>query len=43
MEIKHILKDGTVLSDITGHIVKMEDAQRAYAIMKAMQKKGKVK
>lgn len=41
MEITHTLKDGTVVSDITGHVVKMEDARRAYEIMKAM--KGKKK
>jgi hypothetical protein len=33
MAIKHILKDGTVLDDISGHIVKMEDAELAYQIM----------
>lgn len=31
--IRHILKDGTVLTDISGHIVKMEDAEIAYQIM----------
>jgi hypothetical protein len=33
MAVKHILKDGTVLTDITGHIVKIEDAEVAYQIM----------
>jgi hypothetical protein len=31
--IRHILKDGTVLTDITGHVVKIEDAKVAYQIM----------
>jgi hypothetical protein len=33
MAIRHILKDGTVLTDITGHVVKIEDAKVAYQIM----------
>ncbi len=31
--VKHILKDGTVLTDITGHIVRIEDAEVVYQIM----------
>ena len=31
--VKHILKDGTVLTDITGHVVKIEDAKAIYALM----------
>lgn len=31
--VRHILKDGTVLDDITGHVVKMEDAKVVYQIM----------
>lgn len=38
MQITHHLKDGTVLSDIKGHIVKMKDATRAYDIMRGMKK-----
>lgn len=34
--IKHHLKDGSVLNDITGHVVKKEDAPIAYAIMEQM-------
>ena len=33
MTIRHILKDGTVLDDISGHVVKMEDAPVAYELM----------
>lgn len=29
----HVLKDGTVLDDITGHVVKMEDAKVVYEIL----------
>ncbi|MBO7672435.1 hypothetical protein J6S88_03405 [bacterium] len=31
--VKHVLKDGTVLDDITGHIVKKEDAKSLYALI----------
>ena len=34
--IKHHLRDGTVLDDITGHVVKKEDVPIAYAIMDQM-------
>lgn len=29
----HILKDGTVLKDITGHVVRMEDAGPLYHLI----------
>ena len=32
----HILKDGTVLDDITGHVVKKEDAPSVYALIDQM-------
>ena len=31
--VTHILKNGTVLKDITGHVVKIEDAKAIYALM----------
>ena len=31
--VKHILKDGTVLKDITGHKVTRKDAPRTYQIL----------
>ena len=34
--VKHILKDGTVLDDITGHVVKKEDVPMAYELMEKM-------
>lgn len=39
--IKHILKDGTVLQDITGHIIKQESAQVVYQIIEQMEREGK--
>lgn len=34
--IRHILKDGTVATDITGHLVKRKDCPGAYAAMERM-------
>ena len=31
--IKHILNDGTVMKDIKGHVVKMDDAKVVYSIL----------
>ena len=31
--IKHVLKDGTVLEDITGYVVRESDCPAAYAIL----------
>lgn len=39
--IKHILKNGTELKDITGHVVKVEDAQAAYEILRSINEKKK--
>ena len=39
MEVIHILKDGTVLHDITGHVVKMQDARTAYAVLDKISRK----
>lgn len=41
MAVKHILRDGTVLDDITGHVVKMEDARVVYELLdKINQERG---
>jgi hypothetical protein len=40
--IKHILKDGTVLKDITGHIVKKEEVPTAYALIELMRKERRL-
>ena len=34
--IRHHLKDGTVLEDITGHIVRKEDVPIAYSLIDQM-------
>lgn len=31
--VKHILKDGTELHDISGHVVKRQDAKAVYALI----------
>jgi len=36
--ITHILKDGTVLKDITGHKVTKEDAPTVYEILERLRK-----
>lgn len=33
MKVVHILKDGSVLNDITGHVVKVEDAAPLYDLI----------
>lgn len=39
--VKHVLKDGTVLKDIKGHVVKIEDAKQIYMLIDKMnQRKG---
>ena len=35
----HILKDGTVLEDITGHVVKREEVPQAYAVVEQKNRK----
>lgn len=37
--IKHILKDGTVLNDITGHVVKKDDVKEVYIIINKINQK----
>ena len=34
--VKHVLKDGTVLQDITGHVVRESDCPAAYKILDAV-------
>ena len=34
--IRHHLRDGTVLTDITGHVVRKEDVPIAYALIDRM-------
>lgn len=39
--IKHVLADGTALADITGHVVKEEDAESVYKIMEGLKHEEK--
>lgn len=39
--VYHVLKDGTVKKDITGHVVKMKDAEAVYNLMRDMSKRPK--
>jgi hypothetical protein len=34
--VYHVLADGTVTKDITGHVVKMSDAEAIYHLMSKM-------
>ena len=36
--ITHVLKDGTVLEDITGHVIKQDDAPMVYQIIEQMER-----
>jgi len=37
--VKNILKDGTVLADMTGHVVKKENAPMVYQIIEQITRK----
>ena len=39
--VKHVLKDGTVLDDISGHVVKMDDVGEFYTILGRIINDGK--
>lgn len=36
MNVKHILKNGAAVNDITGHIVRMSDAPSVYKLVDKM-------
>ena len=38
--VKHILSNGEILTDITGHVVRMADAPAAYAVLDAVRERG---
>jgi hypothetical protein len=40
MAVIHILKDGSVVKDITGHVVKMGDAGPLYQIIDKINRNG---
>ena len=39
-EVINILRDGTRLTDMTGHIVKISDAEVVYKLMDAINRNG---
>ena len=44
MRIKHVMKDGTVKTDINGHIVRMSDAKTVYTLIEQINKRqGEIK
>lgn len=38
--VVHILKDGTIVEDITGHVVRMEDAAPLYELIDNINRQG---
>ena len=40
MRVIHILKDGSRVEDITGHVVKMEDAGTLYNLIREINSKS---
>lgn len=43
MHVIHILKDGTVVRDLTGHVVRMEDAGALYKMIQDINGKSEKK
>lgn len=43
MRIIHILKDGSQVEDITGRVVKMDDADTLYSLIREINRKSKKK
>lgn len=41
MAVKHILKDGTVLNDISGKVVRIADAKQVYVLIDKINERGK--
>lgn len=39
MSVVHILKDGTIVKDITGHVVRVEDASALYEYIRSVNRK----
>ena len=39
--VRHILKDGTVVQDITGHTVKRKDAETVYQLLERINERKK--
>lgn len=43
MAVIHILKDGSIVKDITGHVVRMEDASPLYQLIDKINREGSQK
>lgn len=41
MKITHVLKDGTVIADLTGHVVRKAEAEDLYKILYRVKKRRK--
>ena len=39
--VYHVLRDGTVKTDITGHVVKVEDAEPVYRLLTSITKESR--
>ena len=40
MSVVHILKNGSIVKDITGHVVKIEDAKTLYQLIDGINRNG---
>lgn len=40
--IKHVLKDGTEVDDITGYVIRIDDHEALYKLIDLISKKGNV-
>lgn len=40
MSVVHILKDGSIVKDITGHVVRVEDAGPLYQLIDDINRRG---
>lgn len=43
MAVIHILRDGSIVKDITGHVVRMEDAGPLYDLIDRINREGSKK
>lgn len=43
MGVVHILRDGSIVKDITGHVVRMEDAGPLYDLIDSINREGSQK
>ena len=43
MKIHHVLKDGTRVEDISGHVVRVRDAESVYILLSKMNQRKVVK